>query len=154
MQCLKSDCTGIVQRHFSLFTFLGSHEDYAICTAGTINGSCRSIFQNVDSFNIRRIDVFDAAGLDNHTVNNIQRTLLRIDRTYTADIDTTDFTRALAGCDVHTGSFSLHSFQRILDRHRFQFFFAYASHSTGYVTLLLDAVTYYYNFIQHGIIFL
>jgi len=119
MQCLKSDCTGIVQRHFSLFTFLGSHEDYAICTAGTINGSCRSIFQNVDSFNIRRIDVFDAAGLDNHTVNNIQRTLLRIDRTYTADIDTTDFTRALAGCDVHTGSFSLHSFQRILDRHRF-----------------------------------
>lgn len=86
--------------------------------------------------------------MDNHTINYIKRTLFCFDRAYTTDIDIAYFTRTLAGSNIHTGSFSLHTFEGIFDRHGFQFFFTHTCHSTSHITFFLNTITNHYHFIQ------
>ena len=137
-----------------MFPFLGSDKDDTVGTTRTINSRSRSILQNINSFNIGRVDILNTAVLNNHAVNNIQRPLFGIDRALPANIDISYFTGSLAGGDVHTCCFSLHSFQGILNRHCFQFFFSNPRHSTGYVAFFLNAISHNYYFIQRFRIFL
>jgi len=91
--------------HGTFRTFLGSNDNHTVGSTRTVDGSSRSILQNLDGLCIRRIEI--NTRVCNHTVNNPQR------RVIAQGTDTANFNRGIFACPtatayVNTGCQALH----------------------------------------------
>ena len=147
-QAFKSYRTWIVQSQRTCFTTFGCNQNYTVSTTRTIDGCRRSIFQDVDWFNITRVDRLNATRVQRHTIYYIKWWIGSIQRTVTTNTNITQFTRTLTGRNIHAGSLTLQSLKSIRYRLCIQFFRRDTSQSTRHIRLLLNTVTYDNHLIQ------
>ena len=105
----KTIITAITNVDFSLVSTFRRDQEYAVGTAGTINGCCRSVFQYTDAFYIIVIDFVQSTGKRNSVYYN-QNIITSIERTLPTYANLWRSSRMrISACHlyVHTGSKTL-----------------------------------------------
>ena len=152
---------------FTFFTFLSRNKNNPICTTGTINSSCRSIFQYSDILNIGRIQwaqrilsylevttshsrlrKFTGRCL-RYIINNVQRLIISAQWVSTANGNRIGSTRSRwRNTHTKTGDFTL---QQVINRNSFWSFIfirTHRSYGTGQITFTWCTVSHYNHLIQ------
>ena len=83
-KALGPDTAVVGDFHLPLFGAFRRDDDNAIGSPGAVNGRCRSIFQNLDRFDIRGIDHVDIPG---ESIDDPKRLVVALDRIRTANTD-------------------------------------------------------------------
>ena len=134
---------------FSVFTTaLGSNNDYTISTTGTVDSCSRSIFQDVDCFNFRRVKgrhtVF--AG---ETVDDIQRFVTLSNGNTTTNPNRNGSSGSTFTLhNLHTCHAAGKGLCDITGRNFRKFFAINRSNRTGQVLTFYSCITDGYNFVQ------
>ncbi len=131
---------------------LGGNQDDAVRTTGTVDGAGSSVLEDVDAFNVGRVECVDVAA--RHTVDYIQRSI-GTGGTHTADVDVVAGTRLTIGAhDAHAGRGGLHGSEGAGGVELGQLFTLDLDGGAGHELLLLDAVTDHDRFFEKLGIFL
>ena len=147
----NTDVSIVADLELTFLTLLGGNEDNTISSGRTIDGTRSGILQNVDTFDVGRVQVVDVTC---YTVNNIKRSGVAVS-TGTTDRNLETITwLTRVGLDVNTRSLALESTQCLSGVQFSDIFTLYFYSSTCNEFLLLDTVTYYYHFVQTFGIFL
>ena len=152
---LHGYATIITQLRLTNLSFLCSNDNNTIRTTGTVNSRSWCILQNIQRFNIRRVDsAGNSCIFYGETINHIKRRVILCQRVVTTNHDVHGSARrTFAGRHVHTGNTSSQVLVERADRRIQQFIHICLSHGTGQVFLSYFLVTYYYYFIQYLRIF-
>ena len=127
--------------HVALGTLLGGHEDDTVGAAGTVDGGCGGVLQDLDGLDVVRVEVVDRTAHHGDAVHDIQRRGGGGEGALAADVHGTDLTRTLVGADIHTGCAALEGFEDVVGRALGQFLGTDGDHGTGHVALLHGTVT-------------
>ena len=147
--CIRSHTNITVIGNFRLTSLpsFSRYNDYTVCTTGTINSRCRSILQDVNLFNIVRIDKIQITA--GNSVNDNQRRRRGSDRVDTTNLYIIPSTRfVIRTCDGHTGQLSLQRTCGVRFPTSKQSCIGDRSDRTSQVGLLHRAVTYHHYFVQ------
>ena len=126
---------------------LGGHEDHTVSRAGTVNGGGSGILEDVDTLDVVRIDVVDAAG--RHAVHDVKRGRM-VDGADTADDDRGAGARGtgILG-DLDTGGHALEHVVHPVLGLDFQVIGGHRGDGSRHHGFLLDAVTDDDRLFQH-----
>ncbi len=91
--------------HGTFRTFLGSNDNHTIGSTRTVNGSSRSILQNLNRFRIGRIEV--NARIGNHSIDDPQRRVVA-QRAYTTNLNIGILACTPTAANIDTGCQALH----------------------------------------------
>ena len=141
----------IAQLRLTNLSFLCSNDNHTIRTTGTVNSRSRSIFQDVQRFNIRRVDgAGNGRVFHRETVDDIKRRVVLRQGVVTTNHDVHGSARrTFAGRHIHTGNTSSQVLVERADRRIQQFVHVRLGHGTCQVFLSHLLVTYHHDFIQH-----
>ena len=150
----KGHSACIVKGHSSLLAFLGGDKHHTIGSARTIDGRCRSILQHLNRLYVLRIEIVNAAILDNHPIHHIQRGVGCGNGAFATDNDAAHCSRPLTVGDVYTGCLALHAFKHVFHRHGSQLLRTYMGQSSRNVALALHTIADNHHFGQVLMVFL
>ena len=148
---VNTKVTGIVHLQRLVFlTILGCDDNDTIGSTGTVDGTCRSILQNLDGLDIIWREVTDS-GTHWHTVDDIERSRA------TEGADTTDTyarvsTRLTVGCNLHTSHLTFEHGRDVGVRYLLHLLSVHNRYGTGKVSLLLRTITYYNHLVEQVIV--
>ena len=146
----------VVHRNLSRPAFGGAglDQDHAVGAAGTVDGRGRGIFQDLDRFDVRGVDLRQVAGVaDGESIDYDQRGVRTVERTVAADTHYGARPGILRSVhDLQSGGTAL---QQSLDRRGRDVLDGIHLHGndrSGQVALFHAAITYDYHFVQHSIV--
>ena len=157
---VTSICNGGLQAVAT--SLLGGDNDDTVRTTATIDGGCRGILQDVERFNILRVQhrkgvrqSLDTFVVHSQTVNHNQRVVGGVQRRTTTNTNLGTAARStVIADDVHTGYFTC---QHVLCIHHDTLVLGVglqSGHRTGQVALLDSTITDDHHFVQQGSIVL
>ena len=148
---VNTEVTRVVYLQRLVFlTILGSDDNDTIGSTRTVDGTRRSILQNLDGLDIIWREVTDS-GTHWHTVDDIERSRA------TEGADTTDTyarvgTWLTVGCNLHTCHLTFKHGRDVGVRYLLHLLSVHDRNGTGKVGLLLRTITYYNHLVEQVII--
>ena len=148
---VNTEVTRVVHLQRLVFlTILGSDDNDTIGCTRTVDGTRRSILQDLDGLNIIRREITDS-GTHWHTVDDIERSRA------TEGTDTTDTyarvgTWLTVGCNLHTCYLTFEHGRDVGVRYLLHLLCIDDSYRTGKVCLLLGTITHYDNLFEQLIV--
>jgi len=142
------------------FALTGSDKYHTIGGAATVDGSGRSVLQNLHRYDVRWVDGTEYTTVTvivtryGYTVDDVER-FVAVQGVDATDTDGDTATRSTGVLRyLYTGGASLQSLVERGDYGFFQFVTRHADHGTGQVTAFHRTVTYNYYFVQHFVVLL
>src|SRR5699024_4336699 len=117
----------------------GSYNDHAVCCPGTVNSCRRSIFQDLNRFDIVNIKI--PVGASGHSINNIQG-IIALEISQPAYLNFRFGAGSSRRVNFYPGYEPLNSPAKICGVYIFYLRWTYRRYSTGYVFSLLLAISY------------
>ena len=161
-------CTGITiifNDWFTFLTALGSNDNNTIAASRTVNGRSRSILQDLDRFNIRRLNRSqrtdrNASGITHivtqrHTVYHIQRRAARCNRTDTTHFDVKSRARSSVRLhNLHTCHTTHQSLFKAGSCHVLYIGSTYRRNRSSDISFTLCTISHNYHFVQQFRVFM
>ena len=145
---------------FADLSLAGGDEYYTVGGAATVDGSGRSVLQNLHRYDVRWVDGTEYTTVTvivtryGYTVDDVER-FVAVQGVDATDTDGDTATRSTGVLRyLYTGGASLQSLVERGDYGFFQFVTRHADHGTGQVTAFHRTVTYNYYFVQHFVVLL
>ena len=134
-----------------LLAALGGDDDDTIGSAATVDRGRSGVLQN-----LHRLDVVHVKGVEGrsggHTIDNVERILVGVERTNTTDADGSGGSRRTIGSDGHTGNLTLEGAHRVGVARGLEALGLHNSNRTGEVGLTLSGITGDHNFFEQLVI--
>ena len=148
---VNTEVTRVVHLQRLVFlTILGCDDNDTISCTRTIDGTRRSILQNLDGLNIIRREITDS-GTHWHTIDDIKRSCAT-ERTNTTDTYAWVSTWLTIGCNLHTSYLTFEHSRDVGVRHLLHLLSIDDSYRTGKVCLLLGTITHYDNLFEQLVV--
>ena len=136
----------------SFHTALGGNDDHSIGSTRTIDSCRRSIFQNLHTLNVFRIDALQT-GFTHHAVHHIKRFVALIDGIRPTDTDFYRTARNTVAHHIDTGYTTLQGITHLRNRLRLESLAVHHRHSTCHISLAHRTITDDYHFVQRLCVF-
>ena len=148
---VNTEVTRVVHLQRLVFlTILGSDDNDTISCTRTIDGTRRSILQDLNGLNIIRREITDS-GTHWHTINDIKRSSAT-ERTDTTDTYAWVGTWLTIGCNLYTSYLTFEHGRDVGVRYLLHLLCIDDSYRTGKVCLLLSTITHYDNLIEQLVV--